>query len=432
MRILCESSLWRDILFLMVSGLLPACAISNAAAQNCGEIRDVVPGACIGQFRHGSLVKKTGSGVNEAIELATSAAQATNTHPGVDLVADCGSPIYALADGLVIDAITDKAEPDFRYLGYFVELRHPYSRTGLILPETPFHETETLYLHMQEPPLVKRGSVVLKGTQLGVVGRTGAAWGCHTHFEVRHFHGRFQSKPAWNSPPNIYGRGDQTGTKLFADNWTDPLDWLDHLPQELVAPTSFTLSTSVQASELPSPALPTLYIDPGACPGEYCRYGNVWTTKTATPVYPSFGATVKEFTLAAGHKVTTIKGIVATKPGRIALLHPVLILGHRIDSGDLYVLTYKGEGFWKIWWNHRIIDSVELEGTSFPLTVHCTPSTPSCLKKVVSQGLGSTPIIGQMIEEPQGTWWIEVRDEAGRTGWITVPSFTWSGLYGIN
>jgi murein DD-endopeptidase MepM/ murein hydrolase activator NlpD len=83
-------------------------------------------------------------------------ATATNTHPGVDFVEldkngspQCGGPIYPLADGEVVDLISDSNDPDFgvpgvKGFGYMVMLRHSSVGAGI-----PFY---TLYLHMEAPP----------------------------------------------------------------------------------------------------------------------------------------------------------------------------------------------------------------------------------------------------------------------------------------
>ena len=41
-----------------------------------------------------------------------------------------------------------------------------------------------VYLHLQSTPLVKQGQRVRTGQQLGAVGDTGSATGCHLHFEL--------------------------------------------------------------------------------------------------------------------------------------------------------------------------------------------------------------------------------------------------------
>jgi len=400
-----------------------------AGAGGCAEfVNPVVPGACLGPFRHGSLVKKTGAGATEVLELARGPADATDTHPGVDLVASCGSPVYALADGVVIDLISDKDDPDFAYLGYMVRLKHAATSTGLPLPAIQLRPTETLYLHLQDPPTVQLGNFVTEDTQLGYVGRTGAAWGCHTHFEVRHFAGRYMPNPNWNSPPNIYGRGDQTASKLFKENWTNPVPWLMKLPAELSGPLETTLELSVKPTFRPLPKPPGSYTDVGACPGEGCRYGDIWTMAASVPVHTTRGATTTSFVLTKGQKVTTLTGVVITKPGRIRIIHPIRISGQGlVASGYLYILTYRGEGLWKVWLNGELIDSVAIQNIVSPMI--CKPSEILCKQKAEARWIRG-PIWGVMEELPQPDWWVQVKDTAGRIGWIEDTGPTWSSING--
>lgn len=402
---------------------------SSSVHSNCSPIANsVVPSACLGQFRHGTLVKKTGSGADETLELARGPSDATHTHPGVDLVADCGSPVYALADGIVIDTISNSGDPDFVYLGYMVRLKHAATSTGLPLPATQMRQTETVYLHLQDPPLVQLGKVVSEHTRLGSVGRTGAAWGCHTHFEARHFAGRYMSDKSWNSPPNIYGKGDQTGTKLFKENWTDPLKWLATLPPQLSAATEVTLELSVKSTSRPFPEPTTAYTDVGACPGEGCRYNDTCTIESSTPVYSARGATAAGYTLKAGEKVTTLTGAVITRPGKIRIIHPVRISGQDLTlSGYIYLLTYRGEGFWKVWFNGKVIDAVGLQNVVSPMT--CKSSDIPCRDKTESRWI-SGPIWGEMEVAPQPDWWVQIRYASSRVGWIKVTGPTWASING--
>jgi murein DD-endopeptidase MepM/ murein hydrolase activator NlpD len=79
----------------------------------------------------------------------------------------CGEPVYAAASGKVIKA---------KYCnwcggtGNSVSILHP---SGII----------TVYYHLQEI-FVSPGQEVLKGEQIGTIGRTGLATGCHLHFGV--------------------------------------------------------------------------------------------------------------------------------------------------------------------------------------------------------------------------------------------------------
>jgi murein DD-endopeptidase MepM/ murein hydrolase activator NlpD len=332
------------LILVPLEAQVPTAIASSPTCQ--GFVNPVVPGACIGQFKHGTLVRKIGSGANEALELASGPSGAVLTHPGVDLVAACSSPVYSLADGVVVDTISDSSDPDFPYLGYMVRLKHAATSTGLPLPAIQMVETETVYLHMQDPPSVQVGGVVLEHSPLGKVGRTGAAWGCHTHFEVRHFSGRYMTDPSWNSPLNIYGKGDQTSGKLFKEKWSNPVPLLTQLPATLEANGPLQLELSVKATTRDYPPLSSTYTDIGACPGEGCRYGSVWTLDAATPVHPTRGSSQTAFVLPQGQKVTTVTGVVVTKPGRIRILHSILIPGQQpVNSGFLYLLTYRGEGF---------------------------------------------------------------------------------------
>lgn len=411
---------------LPLAAQVPTTLGSSSTCQ--GFVNSVVPGACLGQFKNGTLVRKMGSGANEVLELANGPTGVVITHPGVDLVAACGSPIYALADGVVVDTISDSIDPDFAYLGYMVRLKHAATPTGLPLPATQMVETETLYLHMQHPPSVQIGSVVLEHAPLGKVGRTGAAWGCHTHFEVRHFSGRYMTDPSWNSPLNIYGRGDQSSGTLFKEKWSDPVPLLSQLPETLEAAGPLSLEISVKATTRDYPPLSSTYTDIGACPGEGCRYGSVRTLDAATPVHPTRGSSQTAFVLPQGQKVTTVAGVVVTKPGRIRILHSIVIPGQQpVNSGLLYLLTYRGEGFWKVWLNGKLIDAVSIPEVLSPMI--CNASEASCKEKFEAKWI-SGPIMGQMEQLPQPAWWIEIKDKTGRTGWIEDTGPTWSSIHG--
>ena len=86
-------------------------------------------------------------------------------HPGVDLRAPIGTPVYSIADGTVVEvgSIT---------IGYGNYIRVAHAGT-----------VSSLYAHLSQI-LVKPGQRVTKGEQIGAVGRTGWATGPHLHFEV--------------------------------------------------------------------------------------------------------------------------------------------------------------------------------------------------------------------------------------------------------
>ena len=86
-------------------------------------------------------------------------------HHGVDLGGPTGTPIYAAADGVVVEATRRGS------YGNFVRLCHG---DGI----------QTVYAH-NETNLVSVGESVTKGQQIATMGATGNATTSHLHFEVR-------------------------------------------------------------------------------------------------------------------------------------------------------------------------------------------------------------------------------------------------------
>ena len=192
----------------------------------------VVPDGQLGDFRHGTY-PSIGVGDGDW------------THVGVDLVAPCGSRVYAFADGKVLDLIDIPQDSNFDSLGYMVLIEHPADLLG-----KTFY---TLYLHIQEPPLGTKDDRVKGGmTVIGRVGTTGAAFGCHTHFEVRYFPDRFW--PEWG---DIYGPGDQRGSELLARNWEDPETLFARYPGGLSSSVASSMDSSEPTKALANGRSPT-------------------------------------------------------------------------------------------------------------------------------------------------------------------------------
>jgi murein DD-endopeptidase MepM/ murein hydrolase activator NlpD len=87
-------------------------------------------------------------------------------HKGMDMAADVGEPVYAIADGEVI-----YAGDGLRGYGNVVILRHD-------------RKTSSLYAHNSELK-VKQGDHVTQGTLIALLGSTGHSTGPHVHFEIR-------------------------------------------------------------------------------------------------------------------------------------------------------------------------------------------------------------------------------------------------------
>ena len=86
-------------------------------------------------------------------------------HKGQDVFATCGTPIVAALPGKVTMA-------KFQ------------DRAGNYAVITADDGTSQAYMHMRLPARVTRGQRVAAGEQIGEVGETGRATGCHLHFEL--------------------------------------------------------------------------------------------------------------------------------------------------------------------------------------------------------------------------------------------------------
>ncbi|HEB9327492.1 TPA: M23 family metallopeptidase [Campylobacter coli] len=88
-------------------------------------------------------------------------------HPGIDLRAAVGTPIYAPASAVV------------EFSGYS---NNGYGYNVILLHNFGF---KTVFAHMQRKDVVKAGQFVNKGQLIGYTGNTGLSTGPHLHYEVR-------------------------------------------------------------------------------------------------------------------------------------------------------------------------------------------------------------------------------------------------------
>ena len=115
----------------------------------------------------------------------------------------------------------------------------------------------------------------------------------------------------------------------------------------------------------PPPEPPVPHEDYGACPFECCTY-RTWTVEADTEVRSDRrdGAPVA-FHVRRGEQVVGITGVVVTmKPGRAIVREPIVIESPKpgLMPGSLvYVLSYVGEGVWKIWVGGQIYET-EISG----------------------------------------------------------------------
>ena len=140
-------------------------------------------------------------------------------HTGIDIPAELGTPVLAVADGKVEWAgyglyrgiQGDTSDP----YGLAVLIRHNFSFQG--------QQLYTVYGHLQQVD-VRHGEQVTLGQQVGQVGQTGKVTGPHLHFEVRVGNGDYFSTlnpELWLVPPTGWGvaaaRIMDTPGALYAD-----------------------------------------------------------------------------------------------------------------------------------------------------------------------------------------------------------------------
>lgn len=116
--------------------------------------------------------------------------QGLHGYNGIDVANQCGTPIFAAADGQVVLARTTQSRARigasvFGGYGNHVRIKHS-------------NGTETIYAHLKDV-MVPYGANVIKGQQVGTMGGgfewidgklyrmegAGRSTGCHLHFEVR-------------------------------------------------------------------------------------------------------------------------------------------------------------------------------------------------------------------------------------------------------
>ncbi|WIK64809.1 M23 family metallopeptidase [Gleimia hominis] len=91
-------------------------------------------------------------------------------HAGADLAAPAGTPIFAVADGVVVDS-----QP-MEGAGYWVRIKHESTDGGVYYSG---------YAHMFPTDVkVQKGDSVKVGQEIALVGNNGMSTGPHLHFEI--------------------------------------------------------------------------------------------------------------------------------------------------------------------------------------------------------------------------------------------------------
>lgn len=106
-------------------------------------------------------------------------------HQGVDVMADCGTPLAAAEGGEVY------------YVGYHAAAGNYIVITGAESGE------DYVYMHLRSAPVLAAGDRVDAGQQIGEVGDSGNATACHLHFELWTAPGWYKGGSAYDSEPAL-------------------------------------------------------------------------------------------------------------------------------------------------------------------------------------------------------------------------------------
>ncbi|MBQ4374939.1 MAG: peptidoglycan DD-metalloendopeptidase family protein [Erysipelotrichales bacterium] len=106
----------------------------------------------------------------------------TTEHKGVDFAASMGTPIVAVANGVI--AMTSDGYPNWGYIGDYVGTPSGGGNSILEIFQVNGETYAIYYNHMMAGHYVSVGDVVSQGQALGRVGSSGNASGPHTHIDL--------------------------------------------------------------------------------------------------------------------------------------------------------------------------------------------------------------------------------------------------------
>jgi dipeptidyl aminopeptidase/acylaminoacyl peptidase len=202
---------------------------------------------------------------------------------------------------------------------------------------------------------------------------------------------------------------DGSHLKKLADNASSPI-WITFDPRDpsngqvashgAARPSLPLASKERQTHEAQEPVPPLVYVDEGACPFECCTYRR-WTVEHTTSLFAEQDRTSRKIaTLQPFEVVKARTGVVYTRPAKLEV---VWDHGPFRKGEVVYVLTYQGEGMYKMWRRGEIISS----DMFFPVDPPCQGPSPACW--------------GKLEGKPESTWWVQIETPSGQVGWTDQP-----------
>ena len=147
----------------------------------------------------------------------------------------------------------------------------------------------------------------------------------------------------------------------------------------------------------------TPYIQYNVCPFECCQFGT-WTARSLLKAHKrEDDNTAIAFTIKPGEKFIALEGNVhIVKLGMLILEKTV---GNFIKGDKIYILTYRGEGFYDLWYKGEVLD-LEAEN----------------LDKVWANS--------KIVNYPEFIWWVLVKNKDGKQGWLRLKNNMSDGGFG--
>ena len=147
-----------------------------------------------------------------------------------------------------------------------------------------------------------------------------------------------------------------------------------------------------------------VFVDEGACPGEGCQYGEIWTAREAVVLRERASPEAAVVaTVEPGERVRTITGEVHTEAGRFEVQREH---GDFRPGDEVLVFTYLGEGWFRL----------QHEGEIKEADLGFSPWGGSAGRRCNS----SERCWGSLHEELRFDWWVLVRADSGSEGWIRL------------
>lgn len=163
------------------------------------------------------------------------------------------------------------------------------------------------------------------------------------------------------------------------------------------------------------------YVDRDACPFEGCTYRD-WTVEADTVLYDKPWGTRPVGKAVVGDAVYGLTGIVYTKPIPIAVAFPAKhaaiqppadpVTLDLVPGQMIYLLTYLGEGFFRAWYEGRLL-SIEPHQTMLTTLPDIGWGVTSCRNPEV-KCWWQVPVGKQRYDS---VWWAQIMLPDGASGW---------------